>query len=243
MVPYSLRVLLENVALRSPEALPGFLSMLRGETDYGEVAFFPHRLMFHDTTCLPALADFAAMRDLTAELGGDARAINPQIPAVLTIDHSVIVESYASAEALEENLQFDFRRNAERYRFIRWAEQSLDNFRVIPPGTGIIHLMNLEVVAEVVVLDQSADVPLLHADYMVATDSHTPMINALGILGWGVGGLEGQATLLGEPVTLCFPEVTGISLSGTLSEYVSESDLALHITRLLREHHVVGKFV
>lgn len=241
--PYSLRVLLENVALRSPESLPGFLQMLSGQAAYEEVAFYPDRLMFHDTTCLPALADFAAMRDLAAELGGDARAINPHIPAVLTIDHSVIVESYASSSALEENLQFDFRRNAERYRFIRWAEQSLDNFRVIPPGTGIIHLMNLEAIAEVVTADEGGAVPLLHADYMIATDSHTPMINALGILGWGVGGLEGQAALLGEPVTLRFPEVIGISLTGALSADVSDSDLALHVTRLLREQGVVGKFV
>ncbi|MCZ4061072.1 aconitate hydratase AcnA [Pantoea sp. LMR881] len=242
-MPYSLRILLENVALRTPDTLPGFLRMLSGASAYEEVAFYPDRLMFHDTTCLPALADFAAMRDLTAELGGDAKAINPLIPAVLTIDHSVIVESYASADALEENLRFDFRRNAERYRFIRWAEQSLENFRVIPPGTGIIHLMNLEAIAEVVTVDEREAVPLLHADYMIATDSHTPMINALGILGWGVGGLEGQAALLGEPVTLRFPEVVGIALCGELSGDVSDSDLALHITRLLREQNVVGKFV
>lgn len=242
-LPFSLRILLENVALRSPQALPHFLRMLQGEEAAGEVAFYPDRLMFHDTTCLPALADFAAMRDLTAELGGDPQRINPHIPAVLTIDHSVIVESYASADALEQNLQFDFRRNAERYRFIRWAEQSLDNFRVIPPGTGIIHLMNLEAIAEIVTVDARESVPLLHADCMVATDSHTPMINALGILGWGVGGLEGQATLVGEPVTLRFPEVIGISLSGELAADVSDSDLALHITRLLREKGVVGKFV
>jgi len=242
-IPFCLRVLLENVALRSPGALPAFLQMLAGSAEKGEVAFYPDRLMFHDTTCLPALADFAAMRDLTTELGGDATAINPRIPAVLTIDHSVIVESYASPAALEENLRFDFRRNAERYRFIRWAEKSLDNFRVIPPGTGIIHLMNLEAVAEVVTVDNTAAVPLLHADCMIATDSHTPMINALGILGWGVGGLEGQAALVGEPVTLRFPEVVGISLSGALSSEVSDSDLALHITRLLRETGVVGKFV
>jgi len=242
-LPFSLRVLLENVALRSPHALPRFLLMLAGAADKGEVEFFPDRLMFHDTTCLPALADFAAMRDLTTELGGDATAINPRIPAVLTIDHSVIVESYATASALEDNLQFDFRRNAERYRFIRWAEKSLDNFRVIPPGTGIIHLMNLEAIAEVVTVDTTAPVPLLHADCMIATDSHTPMINALGILGWGVGGLEGQAALVGEPVTLSFPEVIGISVSGALSPDVSDSDLALHITRLLRETGVVGKFV
>lgn len=242
-LPFSLRVLLENVALRSPHALPRFLQMLAGAADKGEVEFFPDRLMFHDTTCLPALADFAAMRDLTTELGGDATAINPRIPAVLTIDHSVIVESYATASALEDNLHFDFRRNAERYRFIRWAEKSLDNFRVIPPGTGIIHLMNLEAIAEVVTVDTTAPVPLLHADCMIATDSHTPMINALGILGWGVGGLEGQAALVGEPVTLSFPEVIGISVSGALSPDVSDSDLALHITRLLRETGVVGKFV
>lgn len=242
-IPFSLRILLENVALRSPDMLPRFLEMLSGDAPNGEVEFYPDRLMFHDTTCLPALADFAAMRDLTTELGGDASAINPRIPAVLTIDHSVIVESYASASALEDNMRFDFRRNAERYRFIRWAEKSLDNFRVIPPGTGIIHLMNLEAVADVVTVDAHENIPLLHSDCMVATDSHTPMINALGVLGWGVGGLEGQAALVGEPVTLRFPDVIGISVSGQLSPNVSDSDLALHITRLLRETGVVGKFV
>ncbi|WP_435929929.1 aconitate hydratase [Dryocola sp. BD613] len=242
-LPYSIRILLENVARCSPHTLPAFLNYLSAKSAPGEVEFYPDRLMFHDTTCLPALADFAAMRDLTAESGGDPRAINPHIPAVLTIDHSVIVESYASADALEDNLKFDFRRNAERYRFIRWAEKSLDNFRVIPPGTGIIHLMNLEAIAEVVAVDEREPIPLLHADCMIATDSHTPMINALGVLGWGVGGLEGQAALVGEPVTLRFPEVVGISVSGQLSPDVSDSDLALHITRLLRESGVVGKFV
>ncbi|MEN4559750.1 aconitate hydratase [Pantoea agglomerans] len=242
-LPYSIRILLENVARCSPQTLPEFLNYLSAKSSPGEVEFYPDRLMFHDTTCLPALADFAAMRDLTAELGGDPRAINPHIPAVLTIDHSVIVESYASADALEDNLNFDFRRNAERYRFIRWAEKSLDNFRVIPPGTGIIHLMNLETIAEVVTVDEREAIPLLHADCMIATDSHTPMINALGVLGWGVGGLEGQAALVGEPVTLRFPDVVGICVSGELSPYVTDSDLALHITRLLRESGVVGKFV
>lgn len=242
-LPYSIRILLENVARCSPHRLPEFLDYLSGSSSPGEVEFYPDRLMFHDTTCLPALADFAAMRDLTAESGGNPRAINPHIPAVLAIDHSVIVESYATADALEDNLKFDFRRNAERYRFIRWAEKSLDNFRVIPPGTGIIHLMNLETIAEVVTVDERETIPLLHADCMIATDSHTPMINALGVLGWGVGGLEGQAALVGEPVTLRFPEVTGISVSGQLPPEVSDSDLALHITRLLRESGVVGKFV
>jgi len=242
-LPYSIRILLENVARCSPHTLPEFINSLSANSSPSEVEFYPDRLMFHDTTCLPALADFAAMRDLTAELGGDPRAINPRIPAVLAIDHSVIVESYASPDALQDNLTFDFRRNAERYRFIRWAEKSLDNFRVIPPGTGIIHLMNLEAIAEVVTVDEREVIPLLHADCMIATDSHTPMINALGVLGWGVGGLEGQAVLVGEPVTLLFPEVVGISVSGKLSPDVSDSDLALHITRLLRESGVVGKFV
>lgn len=242
-LPWSIRLLLENVARRAPDTLPAFLRYVSGAQPPGEVLFYPDRLMFHDTTCLPALADFAAMRDLTAELDGDARKINPRIPAVLTIDHSVIVERYASPDAVEENLRVDFHRNQERYRFIRWAEQSLDNFRVIPPGTGIIHLMNLENIAEVVSTDRRGDVPLLHPDCMIATDSHTPMINALGILGWGVGGLEGQAALVGEPVTLRFPDVVGIRLTGKLSAGVTDSDLALHITRLLRQHGVVGKFV
>ncbi|MGE7993226.1 aconitate hydratase AcnA [Pseudomonas sp. NPDC089554] len=243
-MPYSLRILLENVARCSPEALDAVLARAVGQGPDCEVPFVPNRLMFHDTTCLPALADFAGMRDVVAELGGDPSAMNPQIPAVLTIDHSVIVERYAEPDAVALNLDIDFRRNSERYRFIKWAQKSLDNFGVIPPGTGIIHQMNMEALAQVVWESRSADGQrLLHPDDMVATDSHTPMINAIGVLGWGVGGLEGQAAMLGEPVPISFPQVIGIRVSNALRPGVTATDLALHVAETLRQRAMVGKFV
>ncbi|MGY2292496.1 aconitate hydratase AcnA [Pseudomonas sp. SDO528_S397] len=243
-LPYSVRILLENIARCAPASLPTVLARALGEGLDCEVPFQPNRLMFHDTTCLPALADFAGMRDVVAELGGDPRAVNPAIPAVLTIDHSVIVEHYAEAGAVEANLDIDFRRNSERYRFIKWAQASLDNFKVIPPGTGIIHQMNMEAVAQVVWESPARDGHvLLHPDCMVATDSHTPMINAIGVLGWGVGGLEGQAAMLGEPVPIPFPQVVGIRVTNALRDGVTATDLALTVTEVLRQRSMVGKFV
>jgi len=243
-LPYSIRILLENVARCSPESLPSVLARAIGQGPDCEVPFQPNRLMFHDTTCLPALADFAGMRDVVAELGGDPKNMNPLIPAVLTIDHSVIVEHYAEADAVEQNLDIDFRRNSERYRFIKWAQKSLTNFGVIPPGTGIIHQMNMEALAQVVWESTMADgQKLLHPDDMVATDSHTPMINAIGVLGWGVGGLEGQAAMVGEPVPISFPKVVGIRVTNTLRPGVTATDLSLQVAQILRKRSVVGKFV
>jgi aconitate hydratase len=243
-LPYSIRILLENVARCAPDSLAPVLARALGQGPDCEVPFKPNRLMFHDTTCLPALADFAGMRDVVAELGGDPRAMNPLIPAVLTIDHSVIVEHYAEADAVERNLDIDFRRNSERYRFIKWAQKSLDNFGVIPPGTGILHQMNMETLAKVVWETPTEDGQvMLHPDDMVATDSHTPMINAIGVLAWGVGGLEGQAAMVGEPVPISFPKVIGIRLSNALRPGVTATDLSLHVAEILRQRSVVGKFV
>ncbi|MFJ4458373.1 aconitate hydratase AcnA [Pseudomonas sp. NPDC089392] len=243
-LPFSIRILLENVARCTPQALQPVLARALGQGPDCEVPFQPNRLMFHDTTCLPALADFAGMRDVVAELGGDPAAMNPQIPAVLTIDHSVIVERYAEPEAVEQNLDIDFRRNSERYRFIKWAQKSLDNFGVIPPGTGIIHQMNMEALAKVVWESRTEDGQrLLHPDDMVATDSHTPMINAIGVLGWGVGGLEGQAAMVGEPVPINFPQVIGFRVTNALRPGVTATDLSLHVAEILRQRSVVGKFV
>ncbi|CAI8887338.1 Aconitate hydratase A [Pseudomonas sp. IT-P12] len=243
-LPYSIRILLENVARCSRASLDNFIACIRQGAPACEVPFYPNRLMFHDTTCLPALADFAGMRDMVAEMGGAPETMNPMIPAVLVIDHSVIVERYAEADAVEKNLDIDYRRNSERYEFIKWAQKSLTNFKVVPPGTGIIHQVNMESLATVVWESQTADgQPLLHPDDIVATDSHTPMINAIGVLGWGVGGLEGQAAMLGEPVPISFPEVVGIRLSNELRPGVTATDLALRITQILRAKGVVGKFV
>ncbi|MNM24503.1 Aconitate hydratase [compost metagenome] len=243
-LPYSIRILLENVARCSPTALDNVIACIREDALACEVPFYPNRLMFHDTTCLPALADFAGMRDMVAEMGGAPETMNPMIPAVLVIDHSVIVERYAEADAVEKNLDIDYRRNSERYEFIKWAQKSLTNFKVVPPGTGIIHQVNMESLATVVWESQTADgQPLLHPDDIVATDSHTPMINAIGVLGWGVGGLEGQAAMLGEPVPISFPEVVGIRLNNEMRPGVTATDLALRITQMLRAKGVVGKFV
>ena len=243
-LPYSLRILIENIARRAPEALPPLLEHLQGRAAACEVPFYPNRMMLHDTTCLPALADFAGLRDAVAELGGDPSRLNPTIPVVLTIDHSVIVERYASKDAVQVNLDIDFRRNSERYRFIKWAQGSLREFHVVPPGTGIIHQVNMESLAQVVWETTTEDgEPLLHPDAMVATDSHTPMINALGVVAWGVGGLEGQAAMLGEPVPIICPEVIGLRVTGAPRPGVTATDLALHLTELLRKHGVVAKFV
>ena len=243
-LPYSIRILLENVARCSPTALDNVIACIREDAPACEVPFYPNRLMFHDTTCLPALADFAGMRDMVAEMGGAPETMNPMIPAVLVIDHSVIVERYAEADAVEKNLDIDYRRNSERYEFIKWAQKSLTNFKVVPPGTGIIHQVNMESLATVVWESQTADgQPLLHPDDIVATDSHTPMINAIGVLGWGVGGREGRVAVLGEPVPISFPEVVGIRLNNEMRPGVTATDLALRITQMLRAKGVVGKFV
>lgn len=241
--PFAIRVLLENVARRAPESLPVVLARVRGERAECEVPLHPNRIMLHDTTCLPALADFAGMRDRVAELGGNPHVLQPAIPVDLTVDHSVIAEHYGRPDAVALNLAVDFRRNLERYRFIKWAQNTLDHFGVIPPGTGIIHQVNMESLATCVWVDESGETPLLHPDSLVATDSHTPMINSIGIVGWGVGGLQGQAAMLGEPVTIALPRVVGVHLTGRLQPGVTGTDLALTLTAMLRAHGVVDKFV
>ncbi|MEU4892722.1 aconitate hydratase AcnA [Streptomyces sp. NPDC044780] len=244
-LPYAIRVLLENVARRSPAALADVVARIRAGSGACEVPVHPNRIMLHDTTCLPALADFAAMRDSVAELGGDPARLQPAIPVDLTVDHSVIVEEYGRPDAVERNLLIDFRRNGERYEMVKWAERSVADFRVVPPGTGIIHQVNMEALARVVWVTDAADggLPVLHPDVLVATDSHTPMINALGVVGWGVGGLEGQAAMVGEPVTIPYPEVVGVRLTGRLRPGVGATDLALTLTELLRAKGVVNTFV
>ena len=244
-LPRTLRILFENAALHAPARLRA-LVRADGTLDRGgELDFFPARVLMHDTTCLPALADFAAMRDAVAALGGDPSRVNPVIPVDLVIDHSVTVEHHGRPDAARLNLEVDFRRNAERYRFVRWAQQSLSNFRVMPPGSGILHQINLEFLAEVVKASEADDdgAPIVWPDTLVGTDSHTPMVNALGVLGWGVGGVEGQAAMLGEPLAMQVPRVVGVHLEGRLPAGVTATDLALHVTALLRAHGVLGCFV
>ena len=243
-LPCSLKILLENVARRAPGNVAAIRDSGGDTLERNEVLFHPNRVLMHDTTCVPALADFAAMRDAVAEQGVDPRRINPVIPVDLVIDHSVIVEHYGQPDSAERNLDIDFRRNAERYRFAKWAQQNLANFRVVPPGTGILHQINLEFLADVVSIESHTGlIPLVYPDTLVGTDSHTPMVNALGVLAWGVGGVEAQAAMLGEPLAMTIPEVTGVHVVGTPRPGVNATDLVLHVTALLRAHGVVGRFV
>ena len=242
--PRSLKILFENVARKSPDELGAVEAWARNRGGDHEVPFFPNRVIMHDTTCGPALADFAAMRDAVAELGGDPAHINPIIPVDLTIDHSVMVDFYGRPDAIDRNLAADFKRNSERYRFVKWAQKSLANFRAVPPGTGIIHQINVELLAEVVtVAERPGQTPLAYPDALLGTDSHTPMVNALCVLAWGVGGIEAQAAMVGQPVAIRIPEVVGARLEGALQPGVTATDLVLTLTELLRRHDVVGKYV
>jgi len=243
-LPKCLLILAANVLEKSPAAAAAFRAWLeRGGGDGAVVEFRPARVIMHDTTCVPALVDVATLRDAVAERGGDAARVNPAIPVDLVIDHSVMVDEQGSAAAQDFNLGREFARNHERYQFIRWAEKNLANFRVVPPGAGIIHQINLEHLSEVVRVESAGDRQIVRPETLVGTDSHTPMINALGILGWGVGGLEGISAALGEPLPLPIPGVVGVRLAGRLRPGVTATDLALTLTQLLRAHGVVDKFV
>ncbi|MGX2039900.1 aconitate hydratase AcnA [Methylocaldum sp. MU1018] len=255
-LPYSLRILLENllrnedgvtVTREDIEALAGWDPK---HPPRREIAFSPARALLQDFTGVPALVDLAAMRDAMAELGGDPVRINPLIPVELVIDHSVQVDAFGTSEAFEQNVEFDYRRNAERYAFLRWGQQAFDNFKVVPPNTGICHQVNLEYLARVVFstdenpnLRSEGGLPLAYPDTCVGTDSHTPMVNGLGVLAWGVGGIEAEAVMLGQPVSMLIPEVVGFRLEGRLPAGVTATDLVLTIAEILRKKGVVGKFV
>jgi len=247
-LPVVLRILLENV-LRNAEgaerdagaaALFAWLATGRSEA---EIAFQPGRVLMHDTTSTPALVDIAAMRDALAEAGADPKRLNPCLPVDVSVDHSLAVEAYARPDAAVLNLQHEMRRNAERYRFLRWAAQELRNVRIHPPGTGIMHTINLEQLATVVGVEERDGTPWLVPDTMIGTDSHTPMVNGIGVLGWGVGGLEAQTVMFGMPTMIRIPEVTGVRLVGALGPGVQATDLALVVTARLRELDVTGEFV
>jgi aconitate hydratase len=245
-LPYSLKVLLENL-LRHEDGRSvtreDILALAKADPrqlPQREIAFTPARVIMQDFTGVPAVVDLAAMRDAMARLGGDPARINPLIPAELVIDHSVMVDHYGSADALNLNALLEFQRNRERYTFLRWGQSAFDNLAVVPPDTGIVHQVNLEYLARVVFAD---DRGLAYPDTVVGTDSHTTMINGVGVLGWGVGGIEAEAAMLGQPSTMLIPEVIGVKLTGRLAEGATATDLVLTVTEMLRKRGVVEKFV
>jgi aconitate hydratase len=247
-LPFSLKILLENLlrtedgrAVRAEDIEAVARWNPAAEPDR-EIAFTPSRVLLQDFTGVPAVVDLAAMRDAMAALGGDASRINPLQPAELVIDHSVQVDEYGSAAALLLNATKEFERNRERYLFLRWGQAAFRDFRVVPPATGIVHQVNLEFLARVVFLTEGAT-PTAYPDTVIGTDSHTTMINGLGVLGWGVGGIEAEAALLGQPVSMLVPQVVGFRLTGSLPEGATATDLVLTVTEMLRKQGVVGKFV
>ncbi len=250
-LPFSLKVLLENllryedgrsVSVDDVKAVAGWVAD-KGKAER-EIAYRPARVLMQDFTGVPAVVDLAAMRDAVVKLGGDAKKINPLSPVDLVIDHSVIIDYYGTQDALEKNTKLEFERNGERYAFLRWGQTAFDNFRVVPPGTGICHQVNCEYLAQVVWLGKDAEGrDVAYPDTLVGTDSHTTMVNGLAVLGWGVGGIEAEAAMLGQPVSMLIPEVVGFKLTGSIKEGVTATDVVLTVTQMLRKKGVVGKFV
>ena len=248
-LPYSLKVLLEN-ALRLEDGdavtdkdVEAIASWDASADPSDEIPFSPARVLMQDFTGVPAIVDLAAMRDAIDELGSDPSKINPLVPVDLVIDHSVQVDAFGNPRAFDINADRDYERNRERYAFLRWGQQAFDNFRVVPPATGICHQVNLEYLGQVVFQRETDGVTQAYPDTLVGTDSHTTMINGLGVLGWGVGGIEAEAAMLGQPISMLLPQVVGFKLSGELPEGATATDLVLTVTEMLREHGVVGKFV
>ena len=248
-LPYTLKVLLENL-LRFEDGntvtthdIKALTQWVETQSSQHEIAFRPSRVLMQDFTGVPAVVDLAAMRTALEKMGSDPKKISPLTPVDLVIDHSVMVDAYASNSALAINSEIEMKRNFERYEFLRWGQQAFDNFRVVPPGTGICHQVNLEYLGQTVWHAKIGHENYAYPDTLVGTDSHTTMINGLGILGWGVGGIEAEAAMLGQPVSMLIPEVIGFKLIGNLSEGVTATDLVLTITELLRKKGVVGKFV
>ncbi|MDQ2802111.1 MAG: aconitate hydratase AcnA [Pseudomonadota bacterium] len=246
-LPVSLKILLENVLrfedgrtykVSDAEAIAGWLAAAHSDK---EVPFRPARILMQDFTGVPAVVDLAAMRDGITRLGGNPEKVNPLVPVDLVIDHSVMVDVSARPDALQENVEVEFERNGERYRFLRWGQQAFDDFRVVPPGTGICHQVNLEYLGQCVWT--SPDGKVAYPDTLYGTDSHTTMVNGLGILGWGVGGIEAEAAMLGQPIAMLIPDVIGVKLTGRMPEGATATDLVLTVTQMLRRKSVVGKFV
>ncbi len=248
-LPYSLKILLENLLRHedgvtvSPDDIRALASWQADADPSVEIAFRPARVLMQDFTGVPAVVDLAAMRDAMQSLGGDPNKINPLQPAELVIDHSVQVDKFGTAGAFADNEALEYQRNAERYSFLKWGQSAFSNFKVVPPETGIVHQVNLEYLARTVFTQENHGVLQAYPDTLVGTDSHTTMINGLGVLGWGVGGIEAEAAMLGQPVSMLIPQVVGFKLSGRLPEGTTATDLVLTIVEILRRHGVVGKFV
>lgn len=248
-LPFSLKVLLENLLRHfdgssvTEESVQGLGEWLKNKTSTQEINYSPARVLMQDFTGVPAVVDLAAMRDAMTVLGGNPDKINPLIPVDLVIDHSVQVDSFGSNHAFKDNVDLEMIRNNQRYEFLRWGQKAFKNFRVVPPGTGICHQVNLEYLAQVVWTKEEDGKTLAYPDTVVGTDSHTTMVNGLGVLGWGVGGIEAEAAMLGQAISMVLPEVIGVKLTGRLKEGIIATDLVLTITEMLRNRGVVGKFV
>jgi aconitate hydratase len=250
-LPFSMKVLLENM-LRFEDGVTVTTDDVKAVIDWqknpvasdNEIQYRPARVLMQDFTGVPCVVDLAAMRDAMNALGADASKINPQVPVHLVIDHSVMVDEFGTPKAFEDNVALEYQRNAERYDFLKWGSKSLDNFKVVPPGTGICHQVNLEHIAQAIWTSTAPDgSTIAYPDTCVGTDSHTTMVNGLGVLGWGVGGIEAEAAMLGQPVSMLIPEVVGFKLTGSLAEGITATDLVLTVTQMLRAKGVVGRFV
>jgi aconitate hydratase len=250
-LPFSLKVLLENM-LRfedgrsvTTEDAQALKEWLEARASAHEIAFRPARVLMQDFTGVPAVVDLAAMREAMGRLGGDPQRINPLTAVDLVIDHSVMVDEYGTPKSFQFNVEKEFERNGERYAFLRWGQQAFRNFRVVPPGTGICHQVNLEYLGQTVWVEQDEKTgnEVAYPDSLVGTDSHTTMINGLAVLGWGVGGIEAEAAMLGQPISMTIPQVVGFKITGAFKEGTTATDLVLTITQMLRKKGVVGKFV
>ncbi len=248
-LPYSLKVLLENL-LRYEDGrsvnvddIKSMAAWLEARRSDREIAYRPARVLLQDLTGVPAVVDLASMREAMKALGGDPERINPLSPVDLVIDHSVMIDNFGTKDAFAKNVEIEFQRNKERYAFLRWGQEAFDNFRVVPPGTGICHQVNLENLSQVVWTAEEGGRTIAYPDTLVGTDSHTTMVNGLAVLGWGVGGIEAEAAMLGQPISMLIPEVVGMKLTGAPAEGVTATDVVLTVTQMLRAHGVVGKFV
>src|SRR5690554_5112334 len=250
-LPYTLKVLLENM-LRfedgghtvSANDAQAVVDWQKEAKSPAEIQYRPARVLMQDFTGVPAVVDLAAMRDGIKALGGDAQKINPLKPVDLVIDHSVMIDQFGNPRAFQFNVDREYERNMERYTFLKWGQKAFNNFRVVPPGTGICHLVNLEYLSQTVWTDTDQNgATVAYPDTLVGTDSHTTMVNGLAVLGWGVGGIEAEAAMLGQPISMLIPEVVGFRVTGALCEGVTATDLVLKVVQMLRAHGVVGKFV